>query len=76
MDKEPIYSRCVSAGTRVYYIDAHKDSKGQIYLSISEIHKDKSPNKKKRQRLFIHKDKLTEFSTAMTDIINQIKNDS
>ena len=50
---KPVFTKSISAGTRVYYIDANKDKKGQYYVSISEIPTDKTPGVKKRQRIFI-----------------------
>lgn len=75
MDK-PIISKRISAGTRVYYIDAHTDRKGQPYMSISEIPTDKSPGKKKRQRVFLHKENIEQFAQAFAEVADQIKNDS
>ncbi len=76
MDKIPLYSKRVSAGSRVYYMDVHTDSKGQKYLAISEIPKDTSPGKKQRQRIFVHADKLDEFGATLAGIISYIKNDA
>lgn len=75
MDK-PIISKRISAGTRVYYIDAHTDRKGQPYMSISEIPTDKSPGKKKRQRIFLHVENVDQFAQAFAEVANHIKNES
>lgn len=75
-NKKPIFTKRVSAGTRVYYMDAHKDGKGQFYLSITEIPTEKNPGKKERQRIFIHQANLGEFTGALEEIITQIKNDA
>lgn len=67
----------VSAGTRVYYFDTNVDTKGQQYLSISEIPTDHSPGKKKRQRIFVHGENIQRFIDALNEIAsNFIKNDS
>lgn len=71
---EPIFSRRISAGTRVYFIDAHVDKKSQPYLTISEIPTDKSPGKKKRQRIFLHIENVDQFSEALADVSEFIKN--
>lgn len=76
MEKKPIHSKRVSAGTRVYYVDVHKDNKGQFYLAISEIPTDRKPGKKKRQRVFVHSRNMDKFMEALTDISTLIKNDS
>lgn len=75
MDK-PTISKRISAGTRVYYIDAHTDRKGQPYISISEIPTDKSPGKKKRQRIFLHMENIEQFAQAFAEVTNQISNDT
>lgn len=66
----------VSAGTRIYYLDAHKDKKGQPYISISEVPIDRSPGKKKRQRIFIHIEDLDKFADAFSELANRVKNES
>lgn len=75
MENKPIITKCVSAGTRLYYFDAYEDSKGKPFLSISEIPKGNSPVKTKRQRIFVHIEDLDKFGEAVADIIYQIKND-
>ena len=75
MDK-PTISKRISAGTRVYYIDAHKDKKGQPYISISEIPVDRSPGKKERQRIFIHTEDIDKFAAAFAEVANHVKNES
>ena len=73
---EPLFSKRISAGTRVYYIDAHKDRKGQTYISISEIPTDAHPDKeKKRRRIFVHKEVLKSFLDNLTEVINSITDD-
>lgn len=74
---KPIFSKKISAGTRVYYFDARQDSKGQCYLTISEIPTDKAPANKKRQRLFIHAEYLGDFVDAfasLSDAIEKLSN--
>lgn len=63
----------VSAGTRIYYFDAHKDKKGQPYISITEVPVDRSPGKKSRQRIFIHAEDLDSFADAFAEIAKSIK---
>ena len=35
-ESDILFSRCVKAGKRVYYIDVKCDRKGEYYLSITE----------------------------------------
>ena len=66
----------VSAGTRVYYFDAHKDKNGHPYVSISEIPTDRNPGKVGRKRIFVHAEDIDKFSAAFSQIANHVKNDS
>lgn len=74
MDK-PTFSKRVSGGTRIYYIDIHSDSKGSPYIVISEVPTDKAKGPQKRQRIFLHPEHLDEFQEALDAAIDQIKND-
>ena len=75
MDKAT-FTRRVSGGTRVYYIDTHKDTKGAPYIAISEVPTDRSKDPKKRQRIFLHPEHLDEFQQALSDAIDNIKAES
>lgn len=74
--ENPTKTVCVSAGTRLYYIDAHKDKKGQPYISITEVPVDRSPGKKKRQRIFVHAENIDKFAAALSEVANHVKNES
>lgn len=69
----PVFSKCISAKKRVYYIDALLDRKGQHYISLSEIPKDNKPGRKERQRVFIHADFMDEVLNALSEVAYQIK---
>lgn len=71
--RKPTKTVCVSAGTRIYYFDAHKDTKGQPYLSITEVPVDRNPGKKDRQRIFVHTEDIDKFANAFAEIANSIK---
>ena len=75
MDKAT-FTRRVSGGTRIYYIDTHKDTKGAPYIAISEVPTDRSKGPKKRQRIFLHPEHLDEFQQALSDAIDNIKAES
>ena len=73
----PKFSKRISAGTRVYYIDVHTDTKGQEYLTLTEIPVEKTfpdgVKKPKRQRIFIHANNAESFLKVLTEAINHIK---
>lgn len=72
MEKEPIFTKCVSAGTRVYYMDAHSDKKGQPYISISEVPTRRNPGKKERRRIFVHLEDIPKFAEAFAEVAKYI----
>ncbi len=76
MELKPQFTARVSAGPRLYYIDAFKDNNGRPFLSISEIPKGNSPVKTRRQRVFVHIEDLDAFGAAVADIIKKIKKDT
>lgn len=57
----------VSAGTRVYYFDVHKDRNGHPYLSITEVPVGQNSGKRKRQRIFVHAEDFGKFSDALAE---------
>lgn len=69
MEHKPIESKCISAGTRTYYIDVRVDRKSQKYLTISEI---PTSDKVKRQRIFIHAETIGPFINALNEIAASI----
>ena len=76
MANQPLFSKKISSGTRVYYIDYLKDKKGQKFIKISEIITDKAPEQKKRQCIFIHESSISKFLSAYMDVAAYIKNDA
>ncbi len=73
--EKPFITRRVSAGSRVYYIDAHTDRKGQHYIAISEIPTGKPGAKRRRHRVFVHRENLDKFSKAIAEVAGQLKDD-
>ena len=72
MDK-PLTTKCISAQSRVYYIDTRQDRKGQRYLTISEIHKEKPLGGKRRQRIFVQANNADAFLEAVKEAVQTIK---
>ena len=71
--KKPILTSSVSAGTRLYYIDLFKDSKGGFYLSVAEVSFEKQSKKQSRQRIIIHPEDIDKFSEAFNSVVGQMK---
>ncbi len=74
MEPKPKFSKCVSTGTRVYYLDVYTDSKERPYLAICEIPTDRAPKGKKRQRIFVHSENIAKFADALAEACEFIKN--
>ena len=58
----------------MYYMDVCEDTKGQRFLSISEIPTDNNPGKKKRQRIFIHANNIEAFAEVFNDVLKWMLN--
>lgn len=72
--EQPIFSKRISAGTRVYYIDARVDKGGRKYITLTEIPTSKHPQKnQERQRIFIHSENIDAFAEALAEVAKQLK---
>ena len=72
---KPLFSKKISCGTRVYYVDVHSDKKNQKYVVLSEISTDASP-KKLRQKVFVHHGHIEQLADALREAASFIKDDS
>lgn len=72
--KKPIISKTVKAGSRIYYFDVRKDSKGNNYISVTEMAKKNNRNRPIRNSVFIHDEHIEEFCKTLVEIVdNHIK---
>ncbi len=76
MDTEPIFSKRVSAGSRVYYIDAHVDRQNQQYITIAEIRKGNLARDERRQQIFIHAENIAKIIGAIAEVALHNHNES
>lgn len=72
MDK-PTFTKKIVTSTRVYFFDIHHDTKGNPYLSISELPKENCPGDRKPQRVLVHKSFVEEFAEAFNEAVSQMK---
>lgn len=70
---EPIFSKCVKAGHRFYYIDIKTDCNGSAYVVLTESKSVDSNGNKKRHRIFLYQEDLLEFSESFNEAIEYIK---
>lgn len=72
MEKQPEKSIRVPAGTRVYFLDVLRDSREEPYVMLSEVPTARD-TARKRTRIFIHKERLTEMVKAFREIVGYIE---
>ena len=71
--KKPKKSVSVSAGTRVYYMDAYEDPHGNPYLSIREKSTLNHGNQTKTHRILIFDEDLDKFSEAFAQMMKCLR---
>ena len=74
-DKLPfaLYSRCVKAGKRFYYIDAKRDSKGNDYLVITESNSAEEGAAMTRHKVFLYREDFAKFTEAFLDVLSSFE---
>lgn len=77
-DKLPfaLYSRCVKAGKRFYYIDAKRDSKGNDYLVITESNSAEEGAAMTRHKVFLYREDFAKFTEAFLDVLKSFEEKS
>ena len=67
----PLKTITISGGTRVYYVDVHKDSKDHHYVVETEISTDKDRQQHK-QRIFLHEEHIRKMGEALIEMADWI----
>lgn len=77
-DKLPfaLYSRCVKARKRFYYIDAKRDSKGNDYLVITESNSAEEGSAMTRHKVFLYREDFAKFTEAFLDVLKSFEEKS
>lgn len=73
-ENEILFSRCVKAGKRVYYLDVKCDRKGEYYLSITESKRLKTTDENEqpvfeKHKIFLYREDLDKFQNAFDDAV-------
>lgn len=63
-----LFSKCVKAGSRFYYIDAKQDSSGNYYMVVSESRANGQTGNRERQRVFVYQEDLEKFVAALSEV--------
>lgn len=71
-----ICSRSIKAGHRVYFVDAKVDQKGNRFISISEVVRNKDgQGGRERHRVHIYEEDLARVIDAMGDVLMALKHE-
>jgi hypothetical protein len=72
-----IFSKTITAGKRVYYLDVKQNRKGELFLVITESKKVMEENASavhfEKHKIFLYKEDFDKFMEAMTESVSYIK---
>lgn len=71
---EPLYSRSVKAGKRVYYLDVKRDRRGEYYISMTESKRIKDAGDAmhpvyEKHKIFLYREDLEKFAHAFGEVV-------
>ncbi len=72
-NSKELVSRCIKAGSRVYFIDAKQDSRGHNYIVISENRSNLKTGERERHRLFLYEEDFDKFTEGFMEVLDLIK---
>ncbi len=72
-NSKELVSRCIKAGSRVYFIDAKQDSRGHNYIVISENRSNLKTGERERHRLFLYEEDFDKFSEGFMEVLDAVK---
>jgi hypothetical protein len=77
-DNDFIFSKSVSAGKRIYYLDVKQNRKGELFLIITESKKiilENDPQNVhfEKHKIFLYKEDFDKFTEAMNETLDFIK---
>lgn len=69
---EPLFSRTVKAGKRMYYIDVKHDRRDEYYISMTESKRVQEGSETERpvfekHKIFLYREDILKFLSALTD---------
>lgn len=77
-EKEILFSRSIKAGKRIYYVDVKQNSRGDMYLSLTESKKKVSGDPDmpqfnfEKHKIFIYPEDFEKFTAGLADAIKFI----
>jgi len=78
-DPDIVFSKSVSSGKRIYYLDVKKNRQGKLFLTITESKKVLIQDSSQpavhfeKYKIFIFKEDLDNFLSALNETISYIK---
>ncbi len=77
-EKDILFSRAVKAGKRIYYVDVKQNSRGDMYLSLTESKKivsgdpDMPQFNFEKHKIFVYPEDFEKFTTSLADAMKFI----
>ncbi|MBR1683092.1 MAG: DUF3276 family protein [Bacteroidaceae bacterium] len=77
-EKEILFSRSIKAGKRIYYVDVKQNSRGDMYLSLTESKKivtgdaDMPQFNYEKHKIFVYPEDFEKFTNGLADAIKFI----
>ncbi len=81
-DIEIVFNKQIRSGRRVYYIDAKKTRRNELYLSITESIKQECSGEDaphfqfEKHKIFLFEEDFTDFTNCLQEVIDFIKSQS
>lgn len=71
-DREPLFSRTIKAGKRVYYLDVKRDRYDEYYIAMTESKRVQEGTETERpvfekHKIFLYREDIINFLAALTD---------
>jgi hypothetical protein len=80
-DIDYIFSKTISAGKRIYYLDVKQNRKGELFLIITESKKISDENDTQnvhfeKHKIFLYKEEFEKFTDALNEVMQYIKDNN
>ena len=77
-ENDIVFSKSISAGKRIYYLDVKQNRKGELFLIITESKKIIDGNESQtvhfeKHKIFLYKEDFNKFTEALNETVEFIK---
>ena len=78
-ENDILFSKTISAGRRIYYIDVKLSRRGELFLVLTESKKVVNDNEEQsvvhfeKHKLFLYREDFTKFTDAMNDALSFVR---